>query len=60
MVSVLKMLLEKYVHRLQEGAGCESQVTRAFTLVDHCLTLRASVRRDGRPLTALLIWARAV
>jgi len=37
-----------------------SPVTRAFTLVDQCLTLRASVRRDGRPLTALLIWARAV
>jgi hypothetical protein len=37
-----------------------SQVTREFTLVDQCLTLRASVRRDGKPLTALLIWARAV
>jgi hypothetical protein len=37
-----------------------SQVTREFTLVDQCLTLRASVRRDGRPLAALLIWARAV
>ena len=37
-----------------------STVTREFTLVDQCLTLRATVRRDGRPLTALLIWARAV
>jgi hypothetical protein len=35
-------------------------VTREFTLVDQCLTLRASVRRGGIPLTALLIWARAV
>jgi hypothetical protein len=37
-----------------------SKATREFTLVDQCLTLRPSVRRDGRLLTALLIWARAV
>src|SRR5262245_46122904 len=37
-----------------------SKVTREFTLVDQCLTLRASIRRDGRPLTALLIWTRTM
>jgi Lipocalin-like domain len=35
-----------------------SNNTRVFTFADQYLTLRASLRRNGRPLTALLIWAR--
>ena len=45
MVYVLKMLLEKYVDRLQEGAGCELQDA---TLVTAWTGLRPS-SRDNLP-----------
>src|SRR5262245_36268608 len=52
------------VTRHVQGHTCPnysgSKVTLEFALVDQCLTLRASIRRDGRPLTALLIWTRAI